>query len=162
LRLSRRAETVLGLIVAAALAAAFVAVRGRRAAAVVPDVSRQDALLELGDATLRLSAGPRPLVAFAKNRYRVRAERRGAPVPLGDAVLSFTMEMPMGDHRHPLAAAADGWQEAEAVLPSCVSGNRRWLATLSFTLDGRPQAARFAFDLEPPSAAGRDDAATSR
>jgi hypothetical protein len=148
--------------VAAGLAAAFLAVRERPwttagtpavasgAPADVPDVTRADAALDLGDLRLRVSAGPRPLLAFAGNRFRFRAERNGRPVVLAEAVVSFTMEMPMGDHRHALAVAGDGWQEAEASLPLCMSGRRRWIGTLDFAVDGQPGSARFAFDLTPP------------
>jgi hypothetical protein len=156
LSLSRGSRTVLGLAVAAALAAAALAVRQRQAArdgspsADVPDVSRVDATLDLGDVRIVVSAGPRPLLAFARNRFRFRAEAGGAPVALADAVVSFTMAMPMGDHRHELVPASDGWQDAEAVLPLCPSGQRRWFGRLDFTLAGRARSARFAFDLAAP------------
>jgi hypothetical protein len=158
LRRLRVAETVVGLAVVVAIAAAAVAVRQRQAAregapaAGVPDVSRTDATLDLGDVRITVSAGPRPLLAFARNRFRFRAEKDGGPVPLSDGVVSFTMTMPMGDHRHALVAAPVGWHEAVAALPLCPSGNRRWFGTLDFTLEGRARSVRFAFDLEPPSA----------
>jgi hypothetical protein len=160
LKRSRVAEIVLGLVVAAAIVAVSFAIRQRQApgdgspAADVPDVSRADATLDLGDVRITVSAGPRPLLAFSRNRFRFRAEKGGAPVALADGVVSFTMTMPMGDHRHALVPAGDGWQEAEAVLPLCPSGNRRWLGDLGFTLDGRAHSARFAFDLNPPSSRG--------
>ena len=150
------AETVVGLAVVVAIAAASLAVRQRQAArddslsADIPDVSRADTTLDLGDVRIVVSAGPRPLLAFARNRFRFRAERGGAPVALADAVVSFTMAMPMGDHRHALVPASDGWQDAEAVLPLCPSGKRRWFGRLDFTLAGRARAARFAFDLAAP------------
>jgi len=152
LSLSRGSRTVLGLAVAAALAAAALAVRGRTPTADVPDVSRADATLDLGDVRVAVSASPRPLLAFARNRFRFRAEKDGAPVALDGAVVSFTMTMPMGEHRHALVAAPEGWHEATAALPLCASGNRRWFGTLDFTLGGRARSVRFAFDLEPPSA----------
>ena len=162
---SRGAETVLGLAVAAALAVAFFAVRERRseparsappnapatAVADVPDVSGADATLDLGDVRVRVEAGPRPLQAFARNRYRFRAEASGAPVALAGAVVSFTMTMPMGDHRHALVPAKGGWLETEAVLPLCPSGRRRWFGTLDFTFAGTARSVRFAFDLSPPT-----------
>ena len=160
MRRSRVAEIVLGLVVVAAIAAVSFAVRQRQAAgggsraADVPDVSRADATLDLGAVRIVVSAGPRPLLAFSRNRFRFRAERAGAPVALADAVVSFTMTMPMGDHRHALVPAADDWQEAEAVLPLCPSGNRRWFGDLDFTLDGRAHSARFAFDLAAPDQTG--------
>jgi hypothetical protein len=49
-------------------------------------------------------------------------------------------------------AAPGGWQEAEAALPLCPSGKRRWFGTLDFTLGGRPRSLRVAFDLQAPSA----------
>jgi hypothetical protein len=156
LRSPRVAQTVVGLAVVVAIAAAAVAVRHRQAArdgapaADVPDVSREDATLDLGDVRITVSAGPRPLLAFARNRFRFRAESAGAPAALGGAVVSFTMTMPMGDHRHPLVPAPDGWHEAEAALPLCPSGKRRWFGTLDFTLAGRARSARFAFDLAAP------------
>ena len=156
MRRLRVAETVVGLAVVVAIAAAAVAVRQRQAArdgapaADVPDVSRADATLDLGDVRILASAGPRPLLALARNRFRFRAEAGGAPVALADAVVSFTMSMPMGDHRHALVPASDGWQEAEAVLPLCPSGKRRWFGRLDFTIGGRARSARFAFDLAAP------------
>jgi hypothetical protein len=156
LRRLRVAETVVGLAVVVAIAAVSVAVRQHQAArdgapaADVPDVSRADATLDLGDVRIAVSAGPRPLLAFARNRFRFRAEAGGAPVALADAVVSFTMSMPMGDHRHALVPAIDGWQEAEAVLPLCPSGKRRWFGRLDFTVGGRARSARFAFDLASP------------
>lgn len=156
MRRLRVAETVVGLAVVVAIAGAAVAVRQRQAArdgapaADVPDVSRADATLDLGDLRILVTAGPRPLLAFARNRFRFRAEAGGAPVALADAVVSFTMSMPMGDHRHALVPAGDGWQEAEAVLPLCPSGKRRWFGRLDFTVGGRARSARFAFDLAAP------------
>jgi hypothetical protein len=156
LRRLRAAETVVGLAVVVAIAAASLAVRQRQAAregspsADVPDVSRADATLDLGDVRIVVSAGPRPLLAFARNRFRFRAEAGGAPVALADAVVSFTMAMPMGDHRHALVPESDAWQGAEAVLPLCPSGKRRWFGRLDFTLAGRARSARFAFDLAAP------------
>jgi len=157
LRLSRGQQTALGLAVAAALAAAALAVRQRQAApagapaADAPDVSRADATLDLGDVRVAVSASPRPLLAFARNRFRFRAERDGAPVVLDGAVLSLTMTMPMGDHRHALVPAKGGWLETEAVLPLCPSGRRRWFGTLDFTFAGTARSVRFAFDLSPPT-----------
>lgn len=161
--LSRIAETVAGLAVAGALAAAFFAVRGRQAPpaedgaarAALPDVTRSDATVDLGDVRLRVSAGPRPLLALAPSRFRFRAEADGGgAIALAGGVVSFTMEMPMGDHRHPLVAAPDGWQETEAALPVCISGRRRWFGTLEFEAAGRPRQVRFAFDLAPPRPPG--------
>jgi hypothetical protein len=162
---SRLSEIALGLVVVAALAAVSLVVRQRQGAGAgpdtvdVPDVSRADAILDLGDIRITVSAEPRPLLAFSRNRFRFRAERNGAPVALGDGVVSFTMTMPMGDHRHALVPAPGGWQEAEAVLPLCPSGNRRWFGDLEFTLDGQARSARFAFDLDaPPSGSGAEAA----
>jgi hypothetical protein len=169
LRLSRTAETVLGLAVVAAIAATAFFVRQRQTVsseiggtgavstpADVVDVSRSDAVVEVGDVRVFVSAGPRPLVAFARNRFRFRAERAGAPVTLAGASVSFTMTMPMGDHRYTLRPSTGGWQEAEAVLPTCLSGHRRWFGRLDFQLEGQTRSARFAFDLTagPHSSAG--------
>ncbi len=96
----------------------------------------------------RVRSSRSPATASASGR-----KAGGAPVALADAVVSFTMSMPMGDHRHALVPASDGWQEAEAVLPLCPSGKRRWFGRLDFTLGGRARSARFAFDVAP--AAGR-------
>jgi hypothetical protein len=169
LKLPRAGETVLGLTLVAALAAAFVAVRERQvatgrepaldaaAASGAPDVTVADAILDLGDVRVRLSAAPRPLRAFTRLRFRFRAERQGVAVSPTGAVLSFAMAMPMGDHRHALQPSGDAWQEAEAVLPLCPSGARRWFGTLDFRLDGREHSTRFAFELAPPSSAARGD-----
>lgn len=170
MRLSRVAETVLGLAVVAAIAATAFLVRtrgedppqaarggrvtegGERMAgtpADVPDISRADADIDLRDLHVLVSAGPRPLRAFARNRFRFRAEKSGTPVALSGASVSFTMTMPMGDHRHALVPAGDGWQQAEVVLPACPSGGGRWFGRLDFTVAGRARSARFTIELLP-------------
>ena len=125
--------------------------RGAAAEAPLPDVTLADASVDLGDVRLVLSVRP--------GRPRVREEplprpRRGRPArpsPLEEGRLSFEMTMPMGDHRYTLVPGAEGWQEAEVVLPLCKSGKRRWFATVEGTVAGKPRTARFQLDLTPPS-----------
>ncbi|HYN41051.1 MAG TPA: hypothetical protein VE129_04675, partial [Thermoanaerobaculia bacterium] len=94
---------------------------------------------------------PRPIPAFEKIRFRLRAESGGAPVAFGSGRVSFEMTMPMGDHRYTLVPGAEGWHEAEVVLPLCKSGKRTWFATIEGTVAGKPRTARFQLDLTPPS-----------
>lgn len=166
-----RRDTAVGLAVVALIVAGSLVARGRQvprattppapvpAGAVAtpsspPDVTAADATVDLGEIRVLVSAGPRPLRPFARNRYRFRAEVGGQPVRLEEASISFTMSMPMGDHRYSLLPAAEGWQEAEAVLPLCPSGKRRWFGDLAFRLAGKARSARFQFDLKPePQAA---------
>ena len=159
-------ETLLGLVVLALLAGGVFWARTRGPAekaapaatpgavsapdVPLPDVTLADASVDLGDVRLVLSA-ERPVVAFAKSRFRVRAEAAGAPVALEGGRLSFEMSMPMGDHRYTLVPGAEGWQEAEVVLPMCKSGRKTWYATLEGTVAGKPRTARFQLDLTPPS-----------
>ena len=158
-------ETLLGLVVVALLAGGFLWARGWGRAekapaapaetapapeAPLPDVTLADGSVDLGDVRLVLSVD-RPVVAFSKVRWRVRAESAGAPVPLAEGRLSFEMMMPMGDHRYSLVPGPTGWQEAEVVLPLCKSGNRTWFATVEGTVAGKPRVARFQLDLSPPS-----------
>ncbi len=165
-------ETLLGLVVLAAVlggvwwararsragapppssAPASASAASGAAEASLPDVTLADASVDLGDVRIVLSAG-RPIVAFAKSRFRVRAEKDGTVVPFGDGHISFQMTMPMGDHRYSLLGGEDGWHEAEAVLPLCKSGKRRWFATFEGTVAGKPRTARFRLDLTPPSEA---------
>jgi hypothetical protein len=44
-------------------------------------------------------------------------------------------------------AGQGGWLEAEAVLPRCMSGKRRWYATVEGIVEGQPRTARFRLDL---------------
>ena len=113
----------------------------------VPDVTRTDAHVDIEDVRVLLSVAPRPPAAFVKNRFRVRAERDGVPVPIENGRISFEMTMAMGDHRYALAAGEDGWLEAEVVLPFCPSGNSRWYVMVDGTAGSRPISARFQFDL---------------
>ena len=108
----------------------------------------------------RCPSSPGPPVAFQENRFRVRVESANGPVALEDGRISFEMTMPMGDHRYSLVAGADGWQEAEVVLPFCKSGNPRWYATVEGTVAGEPrralqarpgEACRVASLLAPPA-----------
>jgi hypothetical protein len=116
-----------------------------------PDVTLADATVALDDARITLSVSPRPPAAFAKNRFRVRAESAsGAPIVLDDARVSFEMTMPMGEHRYALVPGQDGWREAEVVLPMCQSGNPRWYAVVEGTVGGKPVMARFRLDLATP------------
>jgi hypothetical protein len=162
----RLRETLLGLVVLALLAGGifWARTRGRaeRAApaatagaahapeAPLPDVTLADGSVDLGDVRLVLSAD-RPIVAFAKTRFRVRAEAAGAPVALEAGRVSFEMTMPMGDHRYTLVPGAEGWQEAEVVLPMCKSGRKTWYATVEGSVAGKLRSARFQLDLTPPS-----------
>jgi len=127
---------------------------GRGAAdAAVPDVTRADGTVEVGDVRVTLSVTPRPPVAFTKQRVRVRVESAGGSLALAGGRVSFEMAMPMGEHRYTLVPGDDGWLEAEVVLPFCTSGNPRWYAVVAGTVAGRPTAARFRFDLTRPGAA---------
>lgn len=164
-------ETLLGLLVLAALAGGVWWARTRSGAtntpaagspaapaaapddpATLPDATLADASVDLGDVRLVLSAD-RPVVAFAESRFRVRAEKDGSAVPIGDGHLSFEMAMPMGDHRYALVGDEDGWHVAEVVLPMCKSGNRTWFATLEGTVAGTPRTARWRVDLTPAAEA---------
>ncbi|MBK9089918.1 MAG: hypothetical protein IPL90_13060 [Holophagales bacterium] len=131
--------------------AAKAAAPGGTAEASIPDVTLADQTVDLGDVRLSLSVAPRPILAFARSRFRARAEAAGAPVALENGRVSFEMTMPMGDHRYTLVPGTEGWQEAEVVLPLCGSGKRRWFATLEGTVAGKPRTARFQLDLTPPS-----------
>ena len=129
----------------------------------MPDVTLADGVVDLVDIRVILSVTPRPPVAFAKKRFRVRVESAfgksagdkspGAPVALEGGRISFEMAMPMGDHRYTLVPGDDGWQEAEVVLPFCPSGKRRWYGTVEGTVDGRPRVVGFKLDLTPPGSA---------
>lgn len=163
-------DTLLGLLVLGLVAAGVLWARGRNrpretgpvdaapdrqavdpaAEAALPDVTLADASVDLGDAKVVLSAD-RPVVAFAKSRFRVRAEKGGRAVPIGDGSLSFEMAMPMGDHRYALVGGEDGWHVAEVVLPMCGSGKRTWFATVEGNVGGGPRTARFRIDLTPPA-----------
>ena len=164
-------ETLLGLLVLAALAGGVWWARSRSGAghapaadptntpaaapvdpSALPDVTLADASVDAGGVRLVLSPD-RPIVAFSKIRFRVRAEANGAAVPIEEGRLSFEMTMPMGDHRYTLLPAADGWQEAEVVLPLCKSGKRTWFATLAGKVGGAPVSARYRLDLTPPAEA---------
>ncbi len=173
-----RRETLLGLLVLAAVLGGVLWARGRgrgeRAPAApggvagtagatgatgaataagpegaLPDVTLADGSVEVGGVRLVLSA-ERPILAFSKVRWRARAESGGAPVALEDGRLSFEMTMPMGDHRYALLPGAGGWQEAEVVLPMCRSGSRTWFATLEGKVGGKPVSSRFRLELSPP------------
>lgn len=163
-------ESLLGLVVLGLVVAGVVWARGRshpvesgqnepaparRAVdpateAALPDVTLAEASVDLGDVRLVLSVSPRPILGFAKNRFRVRAESDAGPVALEEGRISFEMSMPMGDHRYTLVPGADGWHEAEVVLPLCKSGKRRWFATVEGTASGKPRTALFRLDLTPP------------
>jgi len=119
--------------------------------AALPDVTLADATANLGEVRITLSVSPRPPIAFAKMRVRVRVESNGAPVELEAGRISFEMTMPMGDHRYTLVPRDDGWQEAEVVLPFCRSGNPRWHALVEGAVAGTSLTARFQLDLTKPS-----------
>lgn len=139
----------------------------------LPDVTAADASVEVGNGLrLTLSVSPRPPVAFAKQRFRVRVEHAAAqvsadgatsvPASLEGGRISFEMAMPMGDHRYTLVPGADGWQEAEVVLPFCKSGNPRWYAIVEGTVAGQPVVARFRLDLAKPGTANQVRNANAR
>ena len=132
------------------------------AEAALPDVTLADGAVQQDDVRVTLSVTPRPPVAFSKKHFRVRVESRGVPVALEGGRISFEMKMPMGDHRYALVPGADGWQDAEVILPFCPSGNPRWYALVEGTVSGRPLAARFRLDLTRPGSTERHDSEPPR
>ena len=116
----------------------------------LPDVTLTDGAADVGEVRVTLSVMPNPPVAFATFRVRVRAEANGSPAAIEAGRVSFEMTMPMGDHRYSLVPGEDGWQEADVTLPRCMSGNRRWYATVEGTVAGQVRSARFSLDLAPP------------
>ena len=84
----------------------------------LPDATLADATVDAGDVRITLSLSPKPPVAFATMRVRVRAESGGSTVALEGGRVSFEMVMPMGDHRYALVPGEEGWQEAAVVLPT--------------------------------------------
>ena len=117
---------------------------------VLPDVTLTAATADAGEVRITLSVTPNPPVALATFRVRARADANGAPAALEGGRVSFEMTMPMGDHRYSLVPGDDGWQEAEVILPRCMSGKRRWYATVEGTIAGQVRSARFRLDLAPP------------
>ncbi len=116
----------------------------------LPDVTLAAGSVDLEGVRITLALSPQPPVAFAKTRVRVRAEAGGSVVPLEGGRVWFEMTMPMGDHRYSLVPGRDGWQEAEVILPRCMSGKLRWYATVEGSAAGKPRTARFRLDLAPP------------
>lgn len=117
----------------------------------LPDVTLAPASVDLEGVRITLSLTPQPPVAFAKTLVRVRVEAGGSPLTLEAGRISFEMTMPMGDHRYSLVPGAGGWLEADVILPRCMSGKRRWYATVEGMAGGQPRIARFRFDLAPPA-----------
>lgn len=152
-------DAILGALLVAALGVGFWLARGNGSPQPAgqpepPDISVTDGALDLGGLSVRVSATPRPITAFTPTRFRVRVEAAGEPVHLDAAQLSFTMSMTMGDHRYRLQPAAEGWWEAQVVLPACASGHKRWYGDVTLATGGEPRAARFQFDLEPDAPPG--------
>jgi len=116
----------------------------------LPDVTFAERTADVGGVRITLSVLPNPPVALATFRVRVRAEANGSPAGIEAGRVSFEMAMPMGDHRYSLVAGQNGWQEAEVTLPRCMSGKRRWYATVEGTVAGRLRSARFRLDLSAP------------
>ncbi len=118
-------------------------------AAAALDISASEGRISLDDCALAFSTNPRPVVAFAITRFRVRAEVDGKPLDIRDGILSFKMKTPMGNHRYALKPTADGWYEARAVLPACPTGGKQWFGTFEGTVAGKPRKATFQFNVEP-------------
>jgi len=141
----RHRDIVLGLVVAALVAAGMIWARSRTsspsaapdgqvasagatagAASVRPgrddgawaDATVSDATVDAGGVRITFAVAPRPAAALARFLVRVRAESGGAPAAIESGRVSFEMAMPMGDHRYTLVAGDEGWQEAAVVLPT--------------------------------------------
>jgi hypothetical protein len=127
--------------------------QGAAPATGVADLTGADITVAAADLFVQVTAPNRPLRAFSPNRllFRVARQADGSNcVTPADPLVSFTMAMPMGDHRYALVPAQTrGWYQADVVLPACPSGNRRWFGTLEFVDAGAPRRAQFVFDLAP-------------
>ncbi|MGE3841045.1 MAG: hypothetical protein AB7I50_05605 [Vicinamibacterales bacterium] len=144
-------ETCIGLGVLVFVLAGLIWSRGgeeataRSSASSLPDLSSSDGTVLARGIPLEVSVS-RPATPMVPFRIRVRTDARSSP-PLENGRISFVMAMPMGDHRYDLSPEPDGWQQADVTLPTCLSGERRWYATLDGTVDGRAITARFVLDL---------------
>jgi hypothetical protein len=166
-------DLLLGLLLAAALAAGVFLARGGEpppppaaqarttpptdapppADASPPDITAAEVRASLGGLVVRVDVPARPILAYVDNVYRFRFERAGQggqPLSLDGGQVSFTMKMNMGHHVYRLVPAPDaGWYQVTAALPVCASGGRRWFGDLGFEIEGEAHALRYAFDLEP-------------
>jgi hypothetical protein len=96
-----------------------------------------------GPFVVRLELGPRPLRTLVELSAAVELRWKGAPVDGAQVELSLEMRgMSMGENRRALAPVGGGRYAGKAVLVSCPSGRKDWLATVN--ISGRSVAvARF-------------------
>ena len=153
---------MLGLALAAALAAGVLWVRGRSPVRpdVVPesggpsdgplDVTASDGTVRLGDLAVVVSAPQRPLRAMTPFRLDVRFLRGGTPVAVEGGRIAFTMRMDMGPNDYRLIpAGTPGSYRIDATLPACPSGGRRWFGDLQAQIGGAPIRVPIQLDLAP-------------
>ena len=113
----------------------------------MPDVTRGEASMNVGDARVTLAVEPGPPVAFRENRFRVRVESASGPMSLEDGRISFEMKMPMGDHRYSLVAGRTGGRRRRSCSPSARAAIRGGTPPSKARSAGEPYTARFRFDL---------------
>jgi hypothetical protein len=104
---------------------------------------------------VRLRASTWPVAALRDTTFDVQVQADGGPSAFSDGVLSFAMQMPMGEHRYRLIQTSPDRWTATVVLPACPSGASRWTATLEGRVGDQPLRASFTFDLARPPTAGR-------
>jgi len=107
-----------GRVASAGATAGAVSVRPGQDDGAWADATMSDAAVDAAGVRITFAIAPRPAVALAGFRVRVRAEANGAPAVIDGGRVSFEMVMPMGDHRYTLVPGEDGWQEAAVVLPT--------------------------------------------
>jgi hypothetical protein len=146
--------SVLGIVLAAALAAGFLLTRDSGVEDELPvslDLMRTDGQFDLDGLTVTVTAEPRPLRIFDSLRFAFRFTRDGQRLAITDPLVDFDMVMDMGPHEYRLVPAEDGaWVADDVVLPQCGSGSRLWFARLTFEAEGSAYAARLRLDLDPP------------
>lgn len=100
--------------------------------ALLPDGGRLEMMLEPRPVP---SAGPMRVIATIEG---VRTDR---------VEVSFTgVDMNMGEHRLPLAAAGGGRYVGETTLPVCVTGRMTWQATVTLEAGRGSLSAPFRFE----------------
>lgn len=99
------------------------------------EVSADNIVVSLG-----MEPDVRPLKPF-----RVHVVIEGGEVGADSVVADFQMQdMEMGINRYRLQRQSDSWQ-ATVTLPVCSVSRMDWMATIEFTLNGRPFKAVFPF-----------------
>lgn len=110
------------------------------------DVTTTDRVLNMDGVDVNISI-TRPPLPFKKIAFTFTFSTDGQYRKIQNGYVLFNMKMDMGEYKSPLKPVNHTYT-AEALLPKCMKGGKRWFGKLVITADEKERSRVFILDLK--------------